>query len=223
MHPNSAAIVFILGENQLAREAEQDLAAAGFTVVMSADQRKLLDNAIRHTVLVLVVAQEVSGWLWSRWKRTPHLRRVPIVVIASRPPQQMLYRWPLGAFLRADAYLGQADLNRPRTVAEMVSAALSRVTRAKPTPRERFGEGLWYVGSILSWAGLLAGPVAIAVLVMRQSLSGMIVSAFCTGVGAVLMDVGGAVGLRQGLKLRRRTWVWIVVIPVTIAVLLAQL
>src|SRR5690349_19058825 len=154
MPPPGRAVLLVDAKDRIARAsfagpladaAERDLRAAGHTVVR-VDARRIGDDARRWNPAAVVLPVAVTSAAWRRWQADPALRPVPIVVLARRAPDELLFPWPLGALVRGDAFLSAKDLARPGAVADAVRAAGAE-RRRSPGAGEVAGERLWYAGS----------------------------------------------------------------------------
>ncbi len=124
--------------------------------------------------------------------------------------------------MRADAYVSAADLKRPGAAADAVRPLIARGAGVTPTGRERFGEALWYVGSVLYIVGVLLALLAGVEIAMMRTPAAILKSVVSLGTGKVLMDVGGSVGLGQRLRLQWGSWFWIAWVPLVTRVLFAH-
>jgi hypothetical protein len=87
------------------------------------------------------------------------------------------------------------------------------------TQGERFGEALWDAASVLKMAAL---PLAIAALIRLRSPGLAVGAAALIWAGNVLGDVGGRVALGQRVRLRRSSWVSIIVLLALTALAVAS-
>ncbi len=212
-------VVLFHAKNRASSAVETDLGLAGLTVVSVSDPRKLADAARGRAVAALVVPRQgILGPFWRRWTSDPDLRRIPVVVFATREPRRLSTAWPLGAFIRADGYVGAAELARPGAVAGAVRAVAARGRGGPPTGRQKVGEALWYLGSALYDLGLLLALVAVIQAVMLRLPVAIVVGAASLIVADVLMDVGGSVGLDERVRLRWSTWFWLAVLALGLIV-----
>jgi hypothetical protein len=191
---------------QLSRAAESDLAFAGFEVLTVTDPRTLLDAARGHTLTAVVVPDAMPRGVWRRWRRDPGVGRIPVVAITSgRPPFPL---WPLVSLVRAGATVSAADLKRPAAAADAVRASMARGDVIS-THRERFGEALWDMASVLKAVGFL---LVIPALMGVRTLGLMMSAVALLSAADVLGDVGGRVGLGRRVRLRWSTWVSVIVL-----------
>jgi hypothetical protein len=201
-------VLLLDARTQLSRAAERDLELAGFEVVSVTDGRGLLETARRHAPVAILLVGGVTGPSWRRWMRDPDLRRVPVVVLARGRPRQPPSPWPLGAFVRADAYVSAADLERRGAAADAVHAVIARGDRVPPPRRERLGEALWHVGSVLHVVGLLVALAGV-VITVTSGAGGILWGMPLLGAGVALQDLGGRLGLGQRVGLQWQSWVLI--------------
>ncbi len=206
----SGTVLLIDARTQVSHAVKSDLALAGFEVLSVADPRTLFDKARGRPVAALVLPEAgIGASFWRRWTRDSDLRHVPVVVVSARRPGFPLLPWPFCAFVRADAYVSTKDLKRSGAVAEAVSASHGRADGVAPTSRERLGEALWYVGSVVYDLGLLLVLVAIVQLAMMRAPVAILLSVVGLGTGKVLMDVGGSLGISERLRLHWSSWAWV--------------
>lgn len=214
--PSVGAVLLVDARTYLLHAAESDLVRAGFDVVWVTAGMDLLATARRQALAAVVFAGVGAPLLWRLWQSASELHQVPTVVIGK--PRQGL--WPLVPFVRADAYVGAADLKREGFVANAVRALMARTPPVPPTDRQRFGEALWKVGSLL-YAVSLPLFLAAAMLTLKSGGRGILWVAPFIAAGRVLMDAGGRLGLGQRTRIRWESWVWIVLAALAVRVLLA--
>ncbi len=215
--PTSATLVFVRRRTQLSRAAESELTLAGFEVLAVTDPRKLLEAARGRTVAAVVVPEVMLGGVWRKWKRDPELRLIPVVTVASgRRPFPL---WPLMHLVRAGAHVSAPHLKRPGATADAVRASMAGGMGVAPTSREKLGEALWDVASVLK----LVGPLFLIPVIMGIRMLGFAMSAVAVLVASdVLGDVGGCLGQRQRPSIRWSSWAWLVVFVVLAALAVAS-
>jgi hypothetical protein len=212
MGPSGGAVLLVQAKGQLARAsrsgalaaaAERDLRAAGFTVV-GASARELAEQAARWSPVAVVLPAAVTWRAWRRWQADPRLRGVPVVVLARRSPDELLFPWPFGAHVRGDAFTSADDLARPGALAQAVRSARAG-GRRRLTERERLGARTWYAGSALfTFALVLALAGVLLEAAAGRPPGAILVAAVCLGLGQVMMSVGGAAALGRPARLRVR-------------------
>ncbi len=170
------------------------------------DPRTLLEAARGHDLAAAVVPEVMPGGLWRRWKRDPHVGRIPVVAVASGRPT--LPAWPLLSLAQAGASVSATDLKRPGAAADAVRASIARGDTT-PTRRERVGEGLWHVASVLKIVGFV---IVIPALAGVRTLGLMMGAVALLSAADVLGDLGGRMELGRRLRLRWSTWVSVVVL-----------
>jgi len=220
--PASGTILLLDAKTQLSRAAESDLTLAGFAVLRVPEYRKLLEAARGRNVAALVVPLGVTAGAWRRWNREPELRRVPVILLVSRPERRLMGPWPLGVFIRADACLSAADLKRRGATADAVRALGPRRAGIALTRRERSGEALWYAGSVMWLLGMLVALLALVELATGRTPAAILMSVVFIGAGRVLMDLGENLGLDQRPRLRLASGIWLGLALLALRALLAQ-
>ncbi len=210
MKSTAGTVLLVDTKTQVSREVETDLALAGFEVLSVANPWTLFERARGKIVAALVLPSPgVAASFWRRWTRDPDLRHVPVVVVSARRPVGLPIPWPFGAFVRANACVSTKDLKRRGAVAEAVSASKGLTAGVAPTSRERLGEALWYVSSVVYDFGVLFAIAAAVQLAMKRAPIAILVSVVGVGTGKVLMDIGASVGVGERPRLHWSSWVWI--------------
>jgi hypothetical protein len=201
-----AKVLLLQARTQLSHLAENDLRLAGFDVLAVADPRILVDAARGHALAAAVVPDVMPRGAWRRWTRNPSVNRIAVVTLTAGRPYPS---WPFASLVRAGATVSAAELKRPGAAADAVRTSIARGVMP-PTSRERLGEALWGVASVLKWIGFLLF-LAVFPRLMNVSTPRLLLGAVALlSSSDVLGDIGGRLSLNKRVRLRRWTWVSIV-------------